>query len=184
MRARKQKPPGTPVPVTRSASYRASQWSAGDRIGKVTAPVLREAEVRATLGLPIDPELLADVFTLASEILAATVEASGESVLTLNEVADQVRALEEQRKEQVDSAEESAREARKELDDERERIVSLVSEHNDQIRHWKQQAQKAESDLRDTVKRGHELDAEARAARETLRTLRSVLRTVLATGDE
>lgn len=170
-----------PTPRPKTAAERASAWSAGDRIGKITLPVLREARLRADLGLPLtDPDLISDVLALAAEILIAACDASAEPTLTLNEVADQVRSLEEIRARDVEESEDELRQARQDLDESRERFVELETEHDEQIQDWRRRTEKAEHDLAETVRRGHALDVEARGAQETLRTLRATLRTVLA----
>lgn len=117
----------------KGSTTRARDWTAGDRIGKITMPVIREMHLRvAVYGAPQDDEWerLGDVLELAEDILVATVEASGEHELTLNECPDQIRSLAERRTEVEDGLDEEKQDLEKQVTELKERIVDLEKDHD------------------------------------------------------
>lgn len=153
-----------------SAPASTSPWTSNDRNGEVSRSTVREMSVRATLGLPIDSGLLADVLGLVEDILIATATATG-GAPTLDDVPGEIRELEESRVEAVKAEEESTRDLKQDLSDLKESTDVTARELAAVADACRKQADRAEHELAEALKR---VEAGDQAVRD-LAALRRIL---------
>ncbi len=118
----------------RAAATKYERWTSGDRVGKLSAPLLREHRVRSLIGGTVDVDLFIEVVEALEGILDATDELprdtrSGEGATVVEEVPDLIREIQAARVSAVEDQEGRVKEIETKYDDLETSHAAIEKEH-------------------------------------------------------
>lgn len=136
----------------RTHAPKSATWSAGDRIGRLSEPLLREHRVQALVNEKIDVDLFIRVLDTLEECMVAARESEEvESEIVAEELPDAIRRIEEKRIEAIEDQNEKVKEIEGKYDDleaqgntEREEHAAELADHCKIIDELRKRAELAE----------------------------------------
>jgi flagellar hook-basal body complex protein FliE len=167
------------VATTPAKKTKSEDWTAGDRIGKLSLGSIRDMRITAErkYGYVECAGLVADFVRLA-ELLEAVMEQAHESesdrMIVAEELVDIMKRCEEQRIQAVDEAKDTELKCDDQIKDIQASKDSARQDHEEDMRaidatclEYRKRAELAEHQLAEAVRNGHGLDHEAREALAT-----------------
>lgn len=165
----------------------AQDWTAGDRIGKISLPVLRDLRMRA-LGGEMNVDRYIEVVELLEDVLEIARDEESDSMVVAEELGDFVRKIIAARDKADEEKGDAEREHEKAIETLKEEHAIEVKEHEDRTRdiaeacdELRRRAELAEHNLAESVRNGHGLDQEAA---DRIRRVESERNALLAAAKE
>lgn len=156
-------------------------WSAGDRIGKLSLPALRDLRMRALTAGAVDVDRFVEIVELLESVLDVAREEQADSMVCAEELEDFARRLAAERDTAQQEQGNTERACDEQIEDLKQGHTQALADLAETADEYKRRAERAEHDLAETVRAGQALDQETN---DRIRRVESERNALLAAAKE